>query len=141
MNRRCPKCEEEKPLEGFALDNSKKSGRFGMPVIFALFMEIKNMIKEFFPNESYACVVTADREESCVEIVAYEGHINDSSTEPFMIGFIKWDGCSNWDFFDKHCPLHFCTKSQARNFGELLAGMYDMALELMPEHEKYITAE
>jgi len=55
--------------------------------------------------------------------------------EPFFAGYIKWDGCSNWDFLDKGFPLHFCEQLDARNFGVFLSELYDWAQELMPKHD------
>lgn len=44
--------------------------------------------------------------------------------EPIFTGFIRWDGCSNWN--DEGC-LHFCGGKEAAEFGALLAIMYDIA--------------
>lgn len=47
-------------------------------------------------------------------------------------GSIKWDGCSNLNFFpDEKGYVHFCGKNGAVVMGNLLAAMYDEAKELM----------
>jgi hypothetical protein len=44
-------------------------------------------------------------------------------------GWIKWDGCSDWDF---ETYTHFCRCSDVVNFGELLKRCYQIAWTLMP---------
>lgn len=47
--------------------------------------------------------------------------------EDVLTGYIKWDGCSNIKFADGH--HHFCGKNDVAQFGEMLAAMYEMAVE------------
>lgn len=57
----------------------------------------------------------------------------------FFSGSIKWDGCSNWDFFegDKEGIMqHFCERKQAMNFGELFSRLYDLGRDLIPNADE-----
>jgi hypothetical protein len=45
----------------------------------------------------------------------------------FFTGFVKWDGCSNWDM-----GLHFCSKKQAVELGTLLGRLYGLAARMIP---------
>ncbi len=48
----------------------------------------------------------------------------------YFSGFVKWDGCSNWDIGDQH----FCNVTQAERMGPLLRCLYKIAAEWMPNH-------
>ena len=51
--------------------------------------------------------------------------------KPIISGFVKWDGCSNWDFpSTKDCMFHGCERSDLTDFGELMAICHDMTCEL-----------
>lgn len=52
--------------------------------------------------------------------------------EVTVTGFIKWDGCSNWDFKTGGCMLHFCDREQMVQLGELLGRLYDLTANLCP---------
>lgn len=52
--------------------------------------------------------------------------------EVTVTGFVKWDGCSNWDFKTSECMMHFCEREQMVQLGELLGRLYDMTAELCP---------
>jgi hypothetical protein len=61
--------------------------------------------------------------------------------DPLMVGYIKWDGCSNWDFplpQGVTHPLHFCSHLEIKAFGNMLASLYEWAAELMPNHKDMI---
>jgi hypothetical protein len=61
--------------------------------------------------------------------------------DPLVKGYVKWDGCSNWDFpleAGVTYPLHFCGQQEIRCFGKMLAELYEWAAELMPEHKEMI---
>lgn len=51
--------------------------------------------------------------------------------EVFLQGSIKWDGCSNLQFKDGDCLLHFCDKKDAMNVGVLMGRLYDLAHEMV----------
>lgn len=70
--------------------------------------------------------------EAVVEFIVAEGD------DILFHGGIKWDGCSNWDFSTDDGtthPLHFCGKGDAKNFGQLLDKLYEVAAELMPNND------
>lgn len=48
--------------------------------------------------------------------------------EVFLSGFVKWDGCSNWDFGEG--SIHFCDVDSAAEIGELFRKLYAWAKEL-----------
>lgn len=48
--------------------------------------------------------------------------------EVFLRGFIKWDGCSNWNFdCQESCMIHFCGRGDAAGVGKLFDRLYDLA--------------
>ncbi len=52
--------------------------------------------------------------------------------EVFVDGFIKWDGCSNFEFGPPGIMVHFCDREQAVGLGQLLGWLYDVAAETIP---------
>ena len=52
--------------------------------------------------------------------------------EPFLHGYIKWDGCSNWDWHDRDCMQHFCGREDAVSIGALMNHLYDIAAQRLP---------
>lgn len=53
---------------------------------------------------------------------------------PYLHGFVKWDGCSNWVFDQQErVMLHGCCRSNITRFGEVLGRCFDWAAELMSE--------
>lgn len=60
--------------------------------------------------------------------------------EVFLSGFIKWDGCSNWDFKTDACMKHFCGRDDANGLGRLMDRMYALAEEHMPRYNKEIAS-
>lgn len=55
----------------------------------------------------------------------------------FLAGFIKWDGCSDWEFpTQETCMLHFCGIDQATSIGRLMNRMYEIAAEQMPKFDR-----
>lgn len=50
-----------------------------------------------------------------------------------LSGSVKWDGCSNIIIDDE--PLHFCGRSDVKEFSTLLSAIYDLAAELIPSYE------
>lgn len=59
---------------------------------------------------------------------------NDTTTDfeaadPFLSGSIKWDGCSNWDFHDHDCMVHFCGRADATSIGRLMDHLYTITSE------------
>lgn len=60
---------------------------------------------------------------------------NNGEIEPMFEGYVRWDGCSNWNIPDGYYQIHFCSKKQAENLGKLLGALYEWAAELMPTHD------
>ncbi|SRR5260221_9260381 len=54
--------------------------------------------------------------------------------ELYLDGAIRFDGCSNVDFKTDSSLKHFCDRGEAARIGALLARLYDLAAEMMPEH-------
>lgn len=69
-------------------------------------------------------------------IVDFAVYKYEEDLDPLFIGTIKWDGCSYWNFTSNYYPLYFDSKNAAKDFGLLLASLYDWAGELMPEHKE-----
>ena len=77
--------------------------------------------------------VSAEIDGSSVAFHVYE----DDDTDYLFSGYVKWDGCSNWDFQSFNArvgcthPLHFCSKEDAIEFGVFLGKLYDWTAELI----------
>lgn len=58
-------------------------------------------------------------------------------SSPFISGYVKWDGCSNWMFNDcyENCMIHACDKEGLEHIGIILATCWDWAHELRPDFE------
>lgn len=53
--------------------------------------------------------------------------------QPFVHGYVRWDGCSNWHFDEQDSiMLHFCSKDEAGNIGRLLERLYEIAAKAIP---------
>lgn len=57
---------------------------------------------------------------------------NPDRAEVLFSGSVRFDGCSN-SHLDGEC-LHFCSKSEAVRFGELLGRVYDIVREMLPRY-------
>lgn len=86
---------------------------------------------EFFEGSERPYTVFADPQGHYIRFMVYEGLGDDVPDEECLTGTIKWDGCSN---FQHGICLHFCGRAMAKEFGELLQKLYDVAAELLPEH-------
>lgn len=80
----------------------------------------------------------AEVKEHSVEFTVYVQDTYDAELDPFMIGYVKWDGCSNWHYPDAHYPLHFCELSDIDKHKQLFIELYRWAAELLPEHTENI---
>ena len=97
----------------------------------------------YFEELGYTAAATRHESGLSVEFLVYEGDEDRGNRNPdaLFTGYVKWDGCSNWDFGGERGtthPLHFCGLRPARQFGELLVELYKWAGELMPDNEKHI---
>lgn len=77
-------------------------------------------------------------EQSHGHVINFEIYKGNFEDEPFMRGSVKQDGCSNWDFFGGHYPLHFCGRKGLNNFYQLIECLYARAAELMPTNKDMI---
>jgi hypothetical protein len=57
---------------------------------------------------------------------------------PFVIGNIKWDGCSDWDFspYPDSCIPHFCSRKSAHVISRIIDVVYDIAAQVMGPEAK-----
>lgn len=65
-----------------------------------------------------------------------EGNPHNDQTEniediqPYLHGFVKWDGCSNWHFDEQDkCMLHGCERGDIQRFGDVMGRCWDHAKE------------
>lgn len=57
---------------------------------------------------------------------------NIDEAQRMLEGSVKWDGCSNIQFFpDDGAYTHFCGKNGAMEIGQVLATVYDLARVMM----------
>jgi hypothetical protein len=89
-------------------------------------------LREFFKESDKFYKVLGELHENIVDFTVYE----EGELEPLLKGTVKWDGCSDWHFGRFYYPLYFYNKNQAKEFGLLLAGLYDWAAELMPQNKE-----
>lgn len=68
-----------------------------------------------------------------IEFEVYECQHSQLDEIIFMKGYVRWDGCSNWDFEDRY-PLHFCRPKDAEIFALLIKKLYEFAAKLMPDY-------
>lgn len=60
-----------------------------------------------------------------------ENHCCNEHEKPLIAGYVKWDGCSNWNFPSTNdCMFHGCERSDLTDFGELMAICRDMTCDL-----------
>lgn len=52
--------------------------------------------------------------------------------EVYLRGFVKWDGCSNWDFKTNPVMKHFCGRDDFVFVSRLLEKMWDIAAKEIP---------
>jgi len=56
-----------------------------------------------------------------------------ADADRWLHGNIKWDGCSNLHIdAQDESMLHFCNPRDAADVGKLLAALYDIAREILP---------
>ena len=62
---------------------------------------------------------------------SYIKDINDTAVEVYAHGYVKWDGCSNWDIDELYRGmLHGCSRRDLLNLGRILGECWDMASDL-----------
>lgn len=60
--------------------------------------------------------------------------IFDADDKPLMTGYVKWDGCSNWDTGDG--AIHFCTRDGAQKLGLAMERCWDIAAAVSHELQR-----
>lgn len=103
----------------------------------------------------YLFLITYQVKEYCVEFSVYEAQSENSSGDllfqpeeenwteyltdptgltPFLQGYVKWDGCTNWEAGqDRMC--HACTREQLTRIGTVLGMCHDLG-QLCPNWYK-----
>ncbi len=84
--------------------------------------------------KEFGYVATAKTHENKLS-VEFSVHPDSVHQDAVFVGFVKWDGCSNWHLDGKSYQLHFCSQTDAKNFGVLLSKLYDWAAEILPEYK------
>lgn len=85
------------------------------------------------------CIVVAETGEYDINFTIYEfqyGGIGGqkptveelSRSDQIAKGYVKWDGCSEWDVEGWHA----CSKKQLKDMSEIFSRCWDMASELCP---------
>lgn len=111
-----------------------------------------------WPGIEYAALVTPHEYHIEVALYRITGYLSDDDSVPcfhrkgahsypddvedvtdaecFMMGSIKWDGCSNWKMQDP-C-FHECSRKGLEQIGEVLTLCWDMTKTLCPHWDKSI---
>ena len=82
------------------------------------------------------CIVVAETEEYTIHFNVYslewEGQKPSveelENSESMAEGYVKWDGCSEWDIKG----WHSCSKKNLKDISEILSRCWDMAGTLCP---------
>lgn len=74
------------------------------------------------------------------EMKAYNGVIKGTidieKGNTYLLGSIKWDGCSHNTFTDNY--IHACSRQEMTRLGRLFERLYDIAMELIPGNGDYL---
>ena len=74
--------------------------------------------------------------------VEYEVFEEDDTDGPLIMGYVKWDGCSNWEFPSVELGMfHGCHRSNLTDFGELMAKCWDMTVDLCENADRDVFYE
>ena len=83
--------------------------------------------------------------DGTVEVMYPKGNFwvtDPGEADVFLEGYVKWDGCSNWDFHPSDKGVaedgksqcrhmhHFCDREGLVNVGMLLSRIYDLATKI-----------
>lgn len=55
--------------------------------------------------------------------------IFDADNKPLMEGFVKWDGCNEWD--TANGSMHFCTRDGAQKLATAMERCWDLAAAVL----------
>lgn len=75
---------------------------------------------------NFTCIINYTEYEICPKLesdyaINYNIYYNFNGVRIHLLkGYIKWDGCSNWDFIEcRTCMLHACGRASLNYFSEL----------------------
>ncbi len=92
-------------------------------------------LRKDWPDLWFTAFATTDGERDVqFRIFKHEGQsvIDDEPAfdeKPDLTGWVKWDGCSNWEV-DGY--FHSCSRAELEQLGQVLARCWDWAAELLP---------
>jgi hypothetical protein len=78
--------------------------------------------------------VTEGGDVPCFDTPENEPTDDFDKAEVFVEGFIKWDGCTNFEFTgQRDTMLHRCEAEELLAIGTLLSRIHERAMGMMPE--------
>ena len=105
------------------------------------FLSVFSEHREFYQEFEIYCIETYD--EKTGEPSYHEKGVSHypcnteklSNGERFVIGSIKWDGCSHINFDDTY--FHGCSRKDLLDIGKILALTHEMCIALMGREDEY----
>ncbi len=64
----------------------------------------------------------------------YQGHVHGDYPCDFIDGFVRFDGCSNWNIDRNGSMTHFCSKEEIGRTARLIEALFDIAVEIMGDN-------
>lgn len=99
-------------------------------------------VRDYHPE----CISVSEDVETKTPFITWKNSWNEPTSnieeaEPFLKGSIKWDGCSHNTFApgDNSGYIHGCGREDMIRLGKLFDVLFDIAIELMPDHKEYLT--
>lgn len=99
---------------------------------FTIVAEINVYKVDFLVYEQHGI----DTEDKVLYVNKETGDITSSpdEAEVYLSGFVKWDGCSNWEFnAQEECMLHFCDRDSLGYISKIMQKCYDITAEYCPK--------
>lgn len=90
---------------------------------------VQGMTESYFAHGYAICCEFELFRKSDIAARAEHKVANLDNVTPFVVGIIKWDGCSDWDFTP---AAHFCSRGELLELGQIMARLYDLASDLLP---------
>lgn len=136
---------EEAQKKTKSYDEVRESGdSLFLDLGYQAFYKVYDYRIEFTVYECFETTQTLPDGNTLVEIMYQKG--NDWTADPteskvILEGYVKWDGCSNWDFHPadtgaepdgtQHRHMkHGCTKEDLTNYGVLLGRLWDLGSKI-----------
>jgi hypothetical protein len=88
--------------------------------------------KPIFLEELNLAIIVKEKADYSVDYEVYKAYeqINGFELDELVVkGYVKWDGCSNWEFSNL---LHFCSKEEIENLSVAMRKCWDLTAELCP---------